>query len=222
MIINSSIKYKQYYRYKPRSLIVNSRKYLLSGENDCIPWLWWAGWEYIVIVDIDYDDDDAYVGSKNITVEVSKQEQKDPYLRRILVVDDEPDLTLTFKAGLEQCHCDGKRKFEVYAYNNPLQVLTEFKPAFYDLMLIDVYMPGMSGFQLCEKILEIDANLRVCFISAAELNIQALREVYPKLGFGCFIKKPVEMQFLVERLCVELDWSQCTAVRPLLKTKLAC
>jgi response regulator of citrate/malate metabolism len=58
-------------------------------------------------------------------------------------------------------------------------------------MLIDVYMPGMNGFQFCEKVLELDVNIRVCFISAAELNIEALREVYPRVGFGCFIKKPV-------------------------------
>jgi CheY-like chemotaxis protein len=45
-------------------------------------------------------------------------------------------------------------------------------------MLIDVYMPDMNGFELCEKILELDANIRVCFMSAAELNVQALR-VYP-------------------------------------------
>jgi CheY-like chemotaxis protein len=139
----------------------------------------------------------------NITVERIKE--RDLSVKRILVVDDEPDLTLTFKAGLEECHCDGKRKFEVYAYNNPLQALSEFKPDFYDLMLIDVYMPDMNGFQLCEKILELDANIRVCFMSAAELNVQALREVYPKLGLGCFIKKPVEMEYLVERLCAELD-----------------
>jgi CheY-like chemotaxis protein len=72
-------------------------------------------------------------------------------------------------------------------------------------MLIDVYMPGMNGFELCEKTLEIDTNIRVCFMSAAELNIQALREVYPRLSFGCFIKKPVDMKYLVERLCAELD-----------------
>ena len=72
-------------------------------------------------------------------------------------------------------------------------------------MLIDVYMPGMNGFELSQKILELDANIRVCFISAAELSIQALREVYPKLDFGCFIKKPVEIEYLVERLCAELD-----------------
>jgi response regulator RpfG family c-di-GMP phosphodiesterase len=66
-------------------------------------------------------------------------------------------------------------------------------------------MPGMNGFELSQKILELDANIRVCFTSAAELNMQALREIYPKLGFGCFIKKPVEMKYLVQRLCAELD-----------------
>ena len=66
-------------------------------------------------------------------------------------------------------------------------------------------MPDINGFELSQKILELDLNIRVCFVSAAELNIQALREVYPKLSFGCFIKKPVEMEHLVERLLAELD-----------------
>jgi DNA-binding response OmpR family regulator len=66
-------------------------------------------------------------------------------------------------------------------------------------------MPDMNGFELCQKILELDVNVRVCFMSAAELNIQALREVYPSLSFGCFIKKPVTMDQLVKRLSAELD-----------------
>ena len=110
---------------------------------------------------------------------------------------------MTFKVGLEDNTSD--KRLEVCTYNNPLEVLREFKPNFYDLMLTDIFMPDMNGFELCEKALELDANIRVCFMSAAELNIQALREVYPKLGFGCFIEKPVEMQYLVERLCAELD-----------------
>jgi response regulator of citrate/malate metabolism len=73
-------------------------------------------------------------------------------------------------------------------------------------MLVDVYMPGMNGFELSQKILELDANVRVCLISAAELNIEALREVYPKVGFGCFIKKPVEIEYLSKRLLAELDY----------------
>ena len=98
-----------------------------------------------------------------------------------------------------------KRRFEIYTYNNPLQALSEFRPDFYDLILVDVYMPDMNGFQFCEKISQVDANVRVCYISAAEINIEALREIYPKLSFGCFIKKPVEIEYLVGRLCAELQ-----------------
>jgi response regulator RpfG family c-di-GMP phosphodiesterase len=66
-------------------------------------------------------------------------------------------------------------------------------------------MPKMNGFELCNKILELDSNIRVCFISAGEVNIEALREVYPKASFGCFIKKPVTIKYLAKRLLAELD-----------------
>lgn len=67
-------------------------------------------------------------------------------------------------------------------------------------------MPYMNGFELCQKILELDADIRVCFMSAAEVNIEALREVYPKVSFGCFIKKPVSIDYLVQRLLAELEY----------------
>jgi DNA-binding response OmpR family regulator len=64
----------------------------------------------------------------------------------------------------------------------------------------------MDGFELCKNILELDTNVKVCFISAAEVNVEALREVYPKArSIGCFIKKPVSIEYLVKRLCAELD-----------------
>jgi len=66
-------------------------------------------------------------------------------------------------------------------------------------------MPHMNGYQLSEKILELDANIRVCFMSALEVNIQALREVYPNVSFGCFIEKPVSIEYLIKRLSTELD-----------------
>jgi response regulator of citrate/malate metabolism len=98
-----------------------------------------------------------------------------------------------------------RTRSEVYAYNNPAVALSNFKPNFYDLLLTDIYMPHMNGFDLCQKILELDVNIRVCFISAAEVNIEALREVYPNISFGCFMKKPVEIEYLVKRLLAELD-----------------
>ena len=135
----------------------------------------------------------------------TKEPPKPPFIKRILIVDDDPDLTLTFKAGLEGYHYDDKKRFEVYTYNDPLLVLKEFKPHFYDLLLTDIYMPNMNGFQLCEKLLELDVNVRVCFMSASQLNIQALREVYPNASLGCYIEKPVTIEYLIKRLSAELD-----------------
>jgi two-component SAPR family response regulator len=66
-------------------------------------------------------------------------------------------------------------------------------------------MPKMNGFELCKKILEIDVNVRICFITADHTNIEALREVYPTLSIGCFIKKPVTIEYLAKRLGAELE-----------------
>ena len=66
--------------------------------------------------------------------------------RRILVVDDEPDITLTLQAGLE----DGG--FNVDAFPDQELVLSSFKPGLYDLALIDIMMPKMDGFALYERV----------------------------------------------------------------------
>ena len=66
-------------------------------------------------------------------------------------------------------------------------------------------MPDINGFELCKKILELDVNVRVCFISAGEVNIEALREIHPKINLGCFIKKPVSIDYLIKRLSADLD-----------------
>jgi DNA-binding response OmpR family regulator len=66
-------------------------------------------------------------------------------------------------------------------------------------------MPYMNGFQLCEKILAIDFNVKVCFMSSGEINREALREIYPARQEGCFIRKPVAMDYLLKRIRSELD-----------------
>jgi hypothetical protein len=62
-----------------------------------------------------------------------------------------------------------------------------------------------SGFELSTKILELDVNVRICFTSSGLINQEALREQYPSLSFGCFIKKPVTIEYLVRRVKAELD-----------------
>jgi len=74
------------------------------------------------------------------------------------IVDDDADATVTFKAGIEDNNNnnDANKRIEVYTSNNPVVALSEFKPNFYDLLLVDINMPRMNGFELSEKILAID------------------------------------------------------------------
>ena len=83
------------------------------------------------------------------------------FWKRILIVDDDEDVTTTFKAGIEDNNNsnDANNRIEVYTSNNPVVALSEFKPDFYDLLLADINMPHMNGFELCEKILAIDINV---------------------------------------------------------------
>jgi CheY-like chemotaxis protein len=127
------------------------------------------------------------------------------FWKKILIVDDDEDITLTFQAGIEHSNTYTNKKIEVYTSNNPVEALSEFKPNFYDLLLVDINMPYMNGFELSEKILAIDINVKVCFMSNGEINREALREVHPSLSFGCFIRKPVTIDYLVNRIMSELD-----------------
>ena len=139
------------------------------------------------------------VKNQSETIAFTK-EKEEPSLKRILIVDDDPDITLTFKSALER----ENDKFKVYTFNDPVLVLLQFKPSFYDLLLVDINMPGMNGFELCTEILKVDINVRVCFMSAGEVNHEAVRELYPTISIGCFIKKPIAIDCLLKRIKAEL------------------
>ncbi|MFZ0220409.1 MAG: response regulator, partial [Candidatus Nitrosopolaris sp.] len=116
-------------------------------------------------------------------------------------------ITLAFKVGIEESNNnnDINKRIEVYTSNDPVVALSEFKPNYYDLLLVDINMPHINGFELCEKIFAIDINVRVCLMSSGEINWEALREMYPTRQEGCFIKKPVTMNYLLKRIRSELD-----------------
>jgi two-component SAPR family response regulator len=136
-----------------------------------------------------------------------KEEKLSPNVKRILLVDDDPDITLTFKKGLEEENeaSGNKVVLQVFSYNNPLLALSEFKTNFYDLLLIDINMPKMNGIDLSIQILELDPNVKICFITAGDANIEVLRELYPTRSIGCYIKKPVTIENLVRRIKSELE-----------------
>ncbi|MGB8777649.1 MAG: response regulator [Nitrososphaeraceae archaeon] len=141
------------------------------------------------------------------TIITHKQEQEEtlsPKTKRILIVDNESDITLTFKKGLETENNENNL-FKVYTYNDPLEGLSQFIPNFYDLLLVDINMPEMDGFEFSAKILELDVNIKICFMSSGLINQEALREQYPSLSIGCFIRKPLKIKDLVRRLKAELE-----------------
>jgi DNA-binding response OmpR family regulator len=121
--------------------------------------------------------------------------------KRILVVDDNSDIAFTLRMGLE----DRDKNMHVFSYDNPVNALMDFKPNFYDLLLIDVNMPLMDGFDLCKKLLQKDINVKVCFMTSGEINMEAVREVHPLKSIGCFIKKPVTTNALIKRIRAELE-----------------
>ncbi len=136
---------------------------------------------------------------------VTKQDQR--FWKRILIVDDNEDVITTFKVGIEDSNksADVSKRIEVHTSNNPVLALSEFKSNFYDLILLDINMPHMNGFELCEKMLAIDIDVKVCFMSSGKINREALRDIYPAISVGCFIRKPVTIDYLIKRIISELD-----------------
>ena len=116
--------------------------------------------------------------------------------KRVFLVDDDYDHTVTFKVGLELAG------FEVDAYNDSAIALSNFRTDHYDLLLIDIKMPKIDGFELCEKISKIDDKVKVWFITAYEIYSKASKE---EMILDRFIQKPIEINNLVKQVKSELD-----------------
>jgi DNA-binding NtrC family response regulator len=121
-------------------------------------------------------------------------------ITRIFLVDDDPDVVFSIRAALE-----ASGAFTVDSFTSPDVALENFKADFYDLLLLDIRMPGMTGFELYEAIHERDKRVRVIFITAFEVYYEALREMFPDLVPSSFIQKPVSNADLVDRIKRELQ-----------------
>ena len=113
--------------------------------------------------------------------------------KKILIVDDEPDITFTLKKGLEQ------GGYDVHVFNDPLVALSNFKPDIYDLLLLDIKMPKMTGFELYRKLKEMDSKVKVCFITAFETYYEKFKqEFFPLEEIKGFIRKPIQIEDLIQ------------------------
>ena len=116
-------------------------------------------------------------------------------MNKILIVDDEPDLTQVSTLALEY------HGFKVDSFNDPQEALSKYAPGLYDLVILDVKMPKMSGFELYHEIKKKDNNANVCFLTASELYYEEFRErKYCALDRNLFIRKPIENEELVKQI----------------------
>ena len=117
--------------------------------------------------------------------------------KRILVVDDELDITLMLKEVLEEYG------FHVDSFNEPSTAIQNFRPGAYDLLILDIKMPSMNGFELYLKLREKDPHIKVCFLTAlSELRDyeEYKKEVFPKLGERYFVSKPITNEELIRKV----------------------
>jgi DNA-binding response OmpR family regulator len=115
--------------------------------------------------------------------------------QKILAVDDEADLTMLYSLALEY------HGFKVDTFNDPQEALSNYKPDYYDLVILDIKMPKMDGFQLYDEIKKKDQKAKVCFLTASELYYEEFRKrEYNAIDKNLFIRKPIENEELLKEV----------------------
>lgn len=115
--------------------------------------------------------------------------------KKILFVDDEPDMTSLFKSILESVG------FSVDIFNDSANAFNNFKPHFYNLVIIDIVMPKMDGFELFKELKKLDPDVNACFLTASEQYYENFRnEEYRTLDKDLFLCKPISMKSLLEEI----------------------
>jgi DNA-binding response OmpR family regulator len=119
-------------------------------------------------------------------------------MKKILLVDNEVDITFALENALENYG------FQVDTFNDPLLALNNYKANFYDIVILDIKMPKMDGFELYSKLREKDSKTKICFLTASEMFYEEFRysriKLGEKIGEEYFIQKPVKTDYLIEKL----------------------
>jgi CheY-like chemotaxis protein len=121
--------------------------------------------------------------------------------KKIMVVDDEDDLIFLLRTLLDQMG------FKVSGFTDPLLALQAFKAGTYDLAILDIRLPGLDGFELCERLERIDQSLKVCFFTASEFyHKNSKKEQHSVLiNEHPIILKPISNEDLIKQVQEVLD-----------------
>jgi CheY-like chemotaxis protein len=128
--------------------------------------------------------------------EVGQGSNNQTKINRILIVDDEPDVCTLYQMVLEDAG------YRCISYSNSVKAMHEFIPNYYDLILLDIKMPVIDGFELCEKIREANKSIVIIFITASEhLYKKVIEEGYPELiNYNSirYVQKPIANEELTK------------------------
>jgi len=123
---------------------------------------------------------------QNISLQTSNRK------KIVLLVDDEADHCFIYQIVLQDAG------YECISYTDSVQALQEFRPNYYDLVILDIRMPTLDGFALCKKIREIDNKIQIIFITASEEHYNKIKKQnYPELENVVSIQKPIGNEELV-------------------------
>ena len=114
---------------------------------------------------------------------------------RIMLVDDEPDINAALSVVLK------RGGYYVDTFENPFIALEKLRPGFYGLIILDVKMPQMDGFELYREIKKVDKKAKICFLTASELYYENFRkEKFTSLEKELFIIKPISNAELLKKI----------------------
>jgi len=120
-----------------------------------------------------------------------------------MVVDDDESSTITFKHILQN------NGFIVDVFNNSFEALEKFRKSpdkTYDILLLDMKMPGMNGGELYDNIRRSNKTMpKICFVTGHQSFYNMLKQSNPEINGKCFIRKPVDSNELVTTLKQELQ-----------------
>jgi two-component system alkaline phosphatase synthesis response regulator PhoP/two-component system response regulator ResD len=146
-----------------------------------------------------YDEKNTYINYYDVISREQKSNQQQIHrniaTKRILVVDDEYDVSLVIRLVLEESG------FKVDSFTDASEALENFTTGLYDLVILDIKMPAMSGFSLHKKIRELDDKVTICFLTAAdEVYYEILKRRHHNIDGTCVIRKPVDNDSLLRRI----------------------
>ena len=114
----------------------------------------------------------------------------------ILLIDDDKDILFTYTSIIKS------QGFTITSFSNPYKALNDFSttnPYLYDLVIMDIRMPGINGIKLYSKFKIMNPNVKILFVSALDA-VGELLSLFPEISDSDILRKPVESQQLLDKI----------------------